>query len=148
MKDTVNEVKKNLSELDYLLGENNVEDIKKRIGDLIVDRIASDLRAYDYYLFYPEDYTETINGAFEKIEKKITKMYSDALLETATESVARFKDIALSHINETQGLQLRSCHKCEHCNFNRCKFYEDYYWKAHDGICAEEGFINFKEKVD
>ena len=33
MKDTVNEVKKNLSELDYLLGENNVEDIKKRIGD-------------------------------------------------------------------------------------------------------------------
>ena len=37
MKDTVNEVKKNLSELDYLLGENNVEDIKKRIGDLIVD---------------------------------------------------------------------------------------------------------------
>lgn len=106
MKDTVNEVKKNLSELDYLLGENNVEDIKKRIGDLIVDRIASDLRAYDYYLFYPEDYTET------------------------------------------HGLQLRSCHKCEHCNFNRCKFYEDYYWKAHDGICAEEGFINFKEKVD
>ena len=143
MKDTVNEVKKNLSELDYLLGENNVEDIKKRIGDLIVDRIA-----YDYYLFYPEDYTETINSAFEKIKKKITKMYSDALLETATESVTRFKDIALSHINETQGLQLRSCHKCEHCNFNRCKFYEDYYWKAHDGICAEEGFINFKEKVD
>ena len=45
MKDTVNEVKKNLSELDYLLGENNVEDIKKRIGDLIVDRIASDLLA-------------------------------------------------------------------------------------------------------
>ena len=39
-------------------------------------------------------------------------------------------------------------HKCEHCNFNRCKFYEDYYWQAHDGICAEEGFINFKEKVD
>lgn len=148
MKNTVNEVKKNLSELDYLLGENNVEDIKKRIGDLIVSRIASDLRAYDYYLFYPEDYTETINSAFEKIEKKIIKMYSDALLETATESVTRFKDIALSHINETQGLQLRSCHKCEHCNSNRCRFYDDYYWKAHDKICAEEGFINFKEKVD
>lgn len=115
---------------------------------MIVSRIASDLRVYDYYLFYPEDYTETINSAFEKIEKKITKMYSDALLETATESVTRFKDIALSHINETQGIQLRSCHKCEHCNSNRCRFYDDYYWKAHDKICAEEGFINFKEKVD
>ena len=51
-------------------------------------------------------------------------------------------------MNETPGLKLRSCHKCNHCDGNRCKFYEDYYWKAHDNICAEEGFVQFKKKED
>lgn len=51
-------------------------------------------------------------------------------------------------IDDTPGLKLRSCHKCLHRNGNKCTFYEDqkYYWKAHDGICAEEGFINYTEK--
>lgn len=27
-----------------------------------------------------------------------------------------------------------------------CKFYEEKYWEAHDGICAEEGFVQFVER--
>lgn len=147
-KEVVKKVETNLSALSGLLGEDNVENIKKRIGDLIVDRVREDLRSYNQYLFYPEDYEESINKSFEKIEKKIAKMYSDAMLETAEEAVRRFKDISLTTLNDTSGLKLRNCHKCKHCNFNKCEFYDMHYWKAHDSICAEEGFKNFVEKED
>lgn len=145
-KDVVDRTEQNLSALSQLLGEDNVEDVKNRISDLIVNRVESDIRAYDYYLFYPENYQLTIDEAFEKVEKKLVKMYTNAMLESAQEAVQRFKDISIASINDTQGLQLRSCHKCNHCNGNRCKFYDMYYWKAHDTLCAEEGFINYAEK--
>lgn len=148
MANTVDKIERNLGALSSLLGEENVEDIKKRIGNLIVDRVASDLRHYDYYLFYPSDYKDAIGESFEQVEKKIVKMYKDAMLESAQEAVNRFKDISITTLNDTTGLQLRSCHKCNHCNGNMCKFYEDKYWKAHDGICAEEGFIQFVEKEE
>ena len=142
----VKRTEENLSALDDLLGKETVEDVKKRIGDLIVSRVEDDIAAYDMYLFYPEDYNETIDVAFEKVHKKIVKMYSDAMLECTTEAITRFKDIALSTVNDTSGIKLRSCHKCKYKNGNKCKFYDMYYWKAHDSICAEEGFINFAEK--
>lgn len=145
-KDVVDRTEQNLSALSQLLGEDNVEDVKNRISDLIVNRVESDIRAYDYYLFYPENYQLTIDEAFEKVEKKLVKMYTNAMLESAQEAVQRFKDISIASINDTQGLQLRSCHKCNHCNGNRCKFYDMYYWKAHDTLCAEEGFINYAKK--
>ncbi|MFR3656756.1 MAG: hypothetical protein ACLTWK_00550 [Eisenbergiella sp.] len=142
----VDKTEKNLSSLEQLLGTNVVEDVKQRIGDLIVDRVRSDIEAYDCYLFYPEDYKGEIDESFGKVGKKISKMYADAMLETAEEAVHRFKDIALTTTFEQPGIVLRSCHKCEHCDFNKCKFYNDYYWKAHDGICAKEGFIQYKKK--
>ena len=101
-KDVVERTEQNLSALENLLGVDTVEDVKKRIGDLIVNRVASDLDCYDMYLFYPDNYQRSIEESFEKVEKKINKMYADAMLE---------------------GLQLRNCHKCNHCNGNRCKFY-------------------------
>ena len=39
----VKRTEENLSALDNLLGKDNVEDIKKRIGDLLVERIANDM---------------------------------------------------------------------------------------------------------
>lgn len=148
MSNVKERIEENLSGLSSLIGKENVEDVKKKIGNLIVDRVAHDIRSYDYYLFYPGDYEAAIGEAFEKIQKKITKMYSDAMLESAQEAVNRFKDISIATLNDTTGLQLRSCHKCNHCNGNMCKFYEDKYWKAHDSICAEEGFIQFVEKEE
>lgn len=148
MSNVKERIEENLSGLSSLIGKENVEDVKKKIGNLIVDRVAHDIRSYDYYLFYPGDYEAAIGEAFEKIQKKITKMYSDAMLESAQEAVNRFKDISIATLNDTIGLQLRNCHKCNHCNGNMCKFYEDKYWKAHDSICAEEGFVQFVEKED
>lgn len=146
MSTVVGRIEENLSALEKLIGTDVVEDVKQKIGDLIVDRVESDIRAYDYYLFYPEDYKCAIDESFEKVEKKIRKMYTDAMLESAEEAVHRFKDIALTTTFEQPGIVLRSCHKCANCSSNKCKFYDDYYWKAHDGICAEEGFIQYKEK--
>ena len=133
--------------LEMLLGKDNVDDVKKRIGNLIVERVASDLRSYDYYLFYPEDYKGAIEEAFEKVNKKIAKMYTDTMIEVAGEAVKRFKDIAIGNFDETKGIQLRSCHKCEHCHGNKCKFYDEKYWIAHDHICAEEGFVQYIKKT-
>lgn len=144
----VDKIEENLSALEQLLDVKTVKDIKKRIGDLIVDRVRSDIKQYDYYLFYPSNYEETIDQAFEKTQKKITKMYQDAMLESAQEAVQRFKDISQAALEETPGLQLRNCHKCKWQDGNRCTFYKDkkYYWTAHDTICAEEGFLNYEEK--
>lgn len=144
----VEHVEENISSLERLLGAENVEDVKKRISDLIVKRVADDIDRYEYYLFYPGDYEASIEEAFEKVKKKITKMYADATLESAQEAVKRFKDISMSALNDTPGLKLRCCHECKYLDGNRCRFYEDkkYYWIAHDGICAEEGFVNYKEK--
>lgn len=144
----VDKIEENLSTLERLLDVENVKDIKKRIGDFIVDRVRSDIKQYDYYLFYPSDYGETIDQAFEKTQKKITKMYQDAMLESAQEAVQRFKDISQAALEETPGLQLRSCYECKWRKINKCTFYEDkkYYWTAHDTICAEEGFVNYEEK--
>lgn len=146
MKDMVEKVERNLSALSCLIGEDNAEDVKKRIADLIVNRVASDLRSYDCYLFYPPDFNGVVEEAFGSVEKKLVKMYKDAALESAQEAVQRFKDISSAMVNDTPGLKLRSCHKCKYRDGNRCKFYDMYYWKAHDTICAEEGFINFEEK--
>lgn len=148
MANTVERIEENLGALASLLGKENVEDMKKQIANLIVKRVEDDIRHYDYYLFYPSDYKDAIGEAFEQTEKKIVKMYKDAMLESAQEAVNRFKDISISTLNDTIGLQLRSCHKCNHCNGNMCKFYEDKYWKAHDDICAEEGFVQFVEKEE
>lgn len=146
MRDDATNMKTNLSALECLLDKENVDHVKEGIANLILDRVRRDIDSYDYYLFYPEDYTETIDEAFEKVRKKITKIYSDAMLEVANEATQRFKDIALAAINEAPGFILRSCHKCTHCNFNRCEFYEQHYWEAHDEICAKEGFVNYEEK--
>ena len=59
MSNVKERIEENLSGLSSLLGQDNVEDLKKRIADLIVNRVESDIRAYDYYLFYPENYEST-----------------------------------------------------------------------------------------
>ena len=150
MANTVERIEENLGALASLLGKENVEDMKKQIANLIVKRVEDDIRHYDYYLFYPDDYKDAIGESFEQVEKKIVKMYKDAMLESAQEAVNRFKDISIATLNDTTGLQLRNCHECKHRMGNKCLFYEDkkYYWLAHDTICAEEGFVQFVEKKE
>lgn len=96
MNKTENEIVKSISALTELLGEDNAKDVKKRIADLIVERITSDIRSWSYYLFYPPDYEDIIAEAFESVSKKIKKKYTDAMLAVADDAVNRFRNAMIT----------------------------------------------------
>lgn len=91
-------IQSNLSALSSLIGEDNVEEIKKRIADIIVSAVEDDVRYYQKqdYIFYPPDYIKGIaEEAFEESEKKIKKMYKDAMLDVALRSVEKYKNMVV-----------------------------------------------------
>lgn len=98
-------IQTNLSALSSLIGENNVEDIKKRITNIIVSAVEDDIRYYkkQSYVFYPPDYIKGIaEEAFDEVEKKIKKMYKDAMLDVAERSVEKYKELIISELNKEQ----------------------------------------------
>lgn len=98
-------IQNNLSALSSLIGENNVDDIKKRIADIIVLAVEDDIKHYKQhnYVFYPPNYIEGIaEEAFEEVEKKIKKMYKDAMLDVAEKSVEKYKELVTSELKEEQ----------------------------------------------
>lgn len=98
-------VQANLSALSSVIGQDNVEDVKKRIAGIIVSAVEDDIRHYkkQSYVFYPPDYIKGIvEEAFEEVEKKIKKMYKGAMLDVAQRSVEKYKELATSELNEEQ----------------------------------------------
>ena len=62
-----------------LLGAENVEDMKKRIVDVIVDQIRDDMRDYTDYLICPDDIVErliddVVNGVQDKVQEKLERI--------------------------------------------------------------------------
>lgn len=55
-----------LKELIELLGEKNVERLRERIVDIIIDRIKEDLEDWDEYLLNPDDYKSFFSDCFEE----------------------------------------------------------------------------------
>lgn len=97
-------VQANLSALSPIIGEENVEDVKTRIANIIVSAVEHDVRHYqqNHYVFYPPDYIKGIaEEAFEEVEKKIKKMYKDAMLDVAQRSVAKYRDMTIAELDET-----------------------------------------------
>lgn len=96
-------IQSNLSALSYLIGEDNVEDIKKRIANIIVVAVEDDIKYYkkQSYVFYPPDYIKGIaEEAFDEVEKKIKRMYKDAMLDVAQSSVEKYKELVEKELNE------------------------------------------------
>ena len=100
MRDFEDQTIENLSALARVIGAENVADVQKRIGDLIVAQVASDIKHYDCYLFYPPDYKGVISNAFEDVQKRMTKMYKDAMLDVAEKAVEKFKEVALASVDK------------------------------------------------
>lgn len=100
-------VENNLSVLSQLIGEDNVEDVKKRIADIVVEAVHKDMSHYQAqsYLFFPPDYIKGIaEEAFDEVEKKIKKMYKDAMLDVAERSVQKYKELVVSDlVKESDG---------------------------------------------
>ena len=66
------------------LGKENVEDMKKRIVDVIVEQVRDDMHDYHEYLIDPDDIVErlmddTIDGVQDRVQEKLEK----AVLERA-----------------------------------------------------------------
>ena len=80
-----------IGELVSLLGEENVENLKKRITDLIVRRVEDDLDDYGKYLLYPPDICDCINEALDATDRKIVKMYKDAVIEINQNYIDKMK---------------------------------------------------------
>lgn len=60
------------------LGEENVEDIKKRIVDVIVEQVRDDMHDYHEYLIDPDDIVaclmdDTIDRVKDRVQEKLEK---------------------------------------------------------------------------
>ena len=64
-----------------LLGEDNVQRIKDSFADIIIRRFETDLDDYGRYLIYPPDILGTMEEAEESVQKKVEKMYKEAVVE-------------------------------------------------------------------
>lgn len=98
-------IQTNLSALSSVIGQDNVEDVKKRIAGIIVSSVEDDMKYYkkQSYVFYPPDYMKGIaEEAFDEVEKKIKKMYKDAMLDVAKRSVEKYKELVTSELNDEQ----------------------------------------------
>lgn len=61
------------------LGEENVEDMKRRVVDVIVDRVREDLSDYCEFLIDPDNIVEclmddTIDRVQERVQEKLEKV--------------------------------------------------------------------------
>lgn len=96
----LDETLSDITPLAQLLGEERMDKLLDRIANLIFDRVNEDLKQYNYYLFYPANYESIVDEAFERIEKKIQKMYSDAVLENMQKVVSQYKEVTENYIKE------------------------------------------------
>lgn len=68
------------------LGEENVEDMKKRIVDVIVEQVRDDMHDYHEYLIDPDDIVErlmdeTINRVQNRVQEKLEKTVMERAME-------------------------------------------------------------------
>lgn len=61
------------------LGKENVEDMKKRIVDVIVEQVRDDMHDYREYLINPDDIVEclmddTIDRVRDRVQEKLEKL--------------------------------------------------------------------------
>lgn len=85
-----------------LLGEENVEELKKGLVKLLLAQAESDLESYSNYLLYPPDMRDIIKDAMESTDKKVSKMYKDAVIEINQTYIDKMKDYMTHQVNETE----------------------------------------------
>ena len=94
-----------LNPLMQFIGADNVKKIQDGFAEILLDQIRSDLNNYSQYIFYPPDHEEIINDAYDKVSKKIQKMYENAMLECAQRSVDKWKELAMAEVGVEKPLK-------------------------------------------
>lgn len=80
------------------IGADNVKKIQDGFADLLLEQVRNDLNDYGKYIFYPPDHEEILNDAFDKVSKKIQKMYEGAMLDVAQRSIEKWKELAMAEV--------------------------------------------------
>ena len=66
------------------LGKENVEDMKKRIVDVIVEQVRDDLHNYAEWLIEPDDIVERImDDAIDRVQDRVQEKLEKAVMERA-----------------------------------------------------------------
>ena len=91
----------NLKGIIDVLGENNAEELQKRLVDVIVEKAQQDLNDYSEYLFYPPDIRDCIGEAFDSVEKKVVKMYKDAIIDVNKDYISKMKKYMSDQVKES-----------------------------------------------
>ena len=74
-----------------LLGEDNVQRLKDSFTDIIIKRFEDDLDSYGSFLIYPPDILATMEDAEEAVQKKIEKMYKEAVVDINRSYIEKVK---------------------------------------------------------
>ena len=86
-----------------LLGEENVDKLKSSIVDALVDRVRDDIDNYSEYYIDPMDINGLMHEVLQDNEKKLRKMYKDAIFDIAEDYTNDLK----SYMKSTQDNKLR-----------------------------------------
>ena len=66
------------------LGKENVEDMKKRIVDVIVEQVRDDMHDYCEYLIDPDDIVERLmDDTIDRVQDRVQEKLEKAVLERA-----------------------------------------------------------------
>ena len=66
------------------LGEENVEDMKKRIVDVIVEQVRDDMHDYREYLINPDDIVECLmDDTIDRVQDRVQEKLEKVVLERA-----------------------------------------------------------------
>ena len=80
------------------IGADNIKRIQEGFADLLLNQVRNDLNDYGRYIFYPPDHEIILEDAFNKVSKKIQKMYEDAMLDVAQRSIEKWKELAMAEV--------------------------------------------------
>ena len=66
------------------LGKENVEDMKKRIVDVIVEQVRDDMHDYREYLINPDDIVECLmDDTIDRVQDRVQEKLEKVVLERA-----------------------------------------------------------------
>ena len=79
------------------LGKENVEDMKKRVVDVIVDRVREDLSDYREFLIDPDDIVERLmDDTIDRVQDRVQEKLEKVVLERAMKKLG----IDVSEVSE------------------------------------------------
>ena len=92
---------------------------------MILDQAESDLELYSEYLLYPPDMRCMIKDAMESTDKKLSKMYKDAVIEINQAYIDKMKDYMMSQVNEIE-LRTKIFNYAESLKYKGNKYSKEY----------------------